>query len=49
MTRAQRRFHRRAWLALALAFPLLCALSLALRARQVMALSSRSTTRGAVP
>ena len=49
MTRAQRTFHRRAWLALALVFPLLCALSLVLRAQHARALRPLSTTRGAVP
>lgn len=49
MTRAQRTFHRRAWLALALVFPLVCALSLILRAQHTRALGPLSTSRGAVP
>lgn len=49
MTRAQRTFHRRAWLALAFVFPLLCVLSLVLRAQHAHVLGPLSTARGAVP
>jgi hypothetical protein len=49
MTRAQRSFHRRAWLALALVLPLLCAVSLLLRAQHTRALSPPDAPRGAAP
>ena len=49
MTRAQRTFHRRAWLALALVFPLLCALALVLRAQHARALRPLTATRGDLP
>jgi len=49
MTRAQRVFHRRAWLALALLFPLICALSLVLRAQHARVLRPLAAPRGALP
>jgi hypothetical protein len=49
MTRAQRIFHRRAWLALSLLFPLICALSLVLRAQHARVLSPLAAQRGVMP
>jgi hypothetical protein len=49
MTRAQRTFHRSAWLGLAFVFPLVCALSLVLRAQHARVLRPLAASRGAVP